>query len=76
MKHWTSLICVLGCWACMIYAAATYGLRAGAIVAIAMTLQAIDMAMRQNKEEESKPGFLEGYKLHEELLNSMEDDGK
>lgn len=32
---------VIGCWACMIYASATWGLKAGGIVALALFLGGI-----------------------------------
>ena len=34
-------ICIIGCWACMISAALIWGLKAGAVVAVALILEAI-----------------------------------
>lgn len=67
------LVCVLGMWACMIYAAAAYGLKAGAVVALAMMLQAIEMAGHLYDEETPEDDSCEKIKT---LLNNMEDDGK
>lgn len=63
-RNITKLICVCGCWVCMIYAASKWRLKAGAIVAIALIFEAIHAAiiMLEDKEDEIEDEYeLEHY---------------
>lgn len=55
-KGLIKLVCVVGCWVCMIYAAAQWGLKAGAVVAMALIFDAIHAAviMRENEEDKNE----------------------
>ena len=67
-RNLTKLICIIGCWVCMLYAASTWGLKAGAIVAIALMLESIHAACiiteTEEKEDEPEHDSCDGCKHH------------
>lgn len=67
----------IGCWACIICAAIFYDLKAAALVALAVLLEAIIAAVLI-MESENERGCAECDRIaaYEELLRDMENDGK
>lgn len=80
MRKLLIAICAIGCWACIIWTAATYDVKAAAAVALALLLEAIiDGALMHEHAEEveealdvAEKAVAEAVKLRAE----MEDDGK
>lgn len=57
-RNLIKLVCIVGCWVCMIYAAAQWGLKAGAVIAMALIFEAIQAAiiMLEDEEDEDEEG--------------------
>lgn len=73
MKGFIMGLCAGGCWVCVIYAAVTWGIKAGAVVALAILLEAIIASVLIVETEQVWKK--ENDRLFE-MLRNMEDDGK
>ena len=81
MKKLIIILGSIGCWVCIIWAAVTYGLRAGAAVALAVLLEAIiAAAMMAEYIEEVQVEVQAQMRAWRDsvlgVMSNMEDDGK
>lgn len=75
------IMCAMGCWACIITAAVFYDMKAAALIMLALLFEALISAkliVEATKECSCEDCCCEDCCMdeHEDLLRSMEDDGK
>ena len=69
------LLCAMGCWACIICAAAFFNLKAAGFVMLALLLEAVIFAVEIRQMEEESAEECENCE-YVEYKRLMEDDGK